>query len=611
MTFDKAEGNADYQQDPKFFKTIGDNELEQHPANAFLALTEKGFQSFREKEKQQAEKARKEKGRKKTTKKEALFSTTAPVVEEEADNEEEQLPEENITKAGPIDDQDPHENAPEQLEDEHGCSVPRKRGRGKAAAPNNRIIAPSFINYENYEIGQRQHFFKNVGGDIMDVGRDANPTPKNLYLNQVVSNHNSAKNQPGDLDSDLVEQYHVHPIYGVAVQGSVNPDYDEVKKPTFKPQTASLPFNRCTMYVEKGANGERKTHQSSRSSWIDHAWKADDEVLSRIRMKKTLKSAGLFRERRRQRRVIDPELISAAENAIIEEAKQALIPPPDPAPAQVPAADPAPDPTPVPTPVPAPAPAPVPAPVPAPILAPVPAPTPVPLPVPAPAPVSAIIPPPVASTPQRTRQYDPVRDSTRTTTYQTPYSQPGSSSQGRYAPQPSSGFARSRLDELASYALSDMRTEPPISDVRSEPIPHVQHMQNLPRDTRPSTQQFYQPTLMQIQGPPINSFPSMQTPAMQSPSSMQGHMGSSFPPPQIMYAQPPPPQYQSPQFHHGYQQPTAHYQHQPPQQQSPRMGSGPASGSGLRELRPAAKRTTGPHAPGWSPYGAPANNGSR
>jgi len=178
MTFDKAEGNADYQQDPKFFKTIGDNELEQHPANAFLALTEKGFQSFREKEKQQAEKARKEKGRKKTTKKEALFSTTAPVVEEEADNEEEQLPEENITKAGPIDDQDPHENAPEQLEDEHGCSVPRKRGRGKAAAPNNRIIAPSFINYENYEIGQRQHFFKNVGGDIMDVGRDANPTPK-------------------------------------------------------------------------------------------------------------------------------------------------------------------------------------------------------------------------------------------------------------------------------------------------------------------------------------------------------------------------------------------------------------------------------------------------
>lgn len=550
-SFDEARGNQNFRQDAKHHETNGDNRLEQHPANQWLMLSDQGKQAFRLSERSELETARKEKGRKKATKKEALFTTVAPIIEDEVENEKEQTPEEPAIMVDE-DDEDPHENAAEQPLDEHGCAVPRKRGRGKAAAPNNRIIAPSLVTYDDDEIGQRQHVFKNINGERVDVGRDANPTPKNLYLNQVVSNHNSAKNKPGDLDQNLVDSHKVHPIFGVPIKDSINPDYEHLEDVTFAPGV---------MFIETDKNGQRKVIQTSRSAWIDHTYKTSDKISKLIHLRQNFKDRAIqdgFYEKldledrpdqpvapvapvAREKQVIDPALIAAAQDALEEVRKAAVAAPPQ-----------------------------------------------------------LVASSPMVSTPQRTQQYDPVRDSTRTTTYQTPYGQAGNFNQSRFTQRQPFSHSVDRLGELADAAS------------RAAPLPVM-------RNEAP------QPSMMPSFERSNNPF--SHPPAMHATGPMQTHMAPPFPPQQMppqpvppqsmMYGPPPHQQYQSAPYYITHHSAPQYQPSQPPphvqfQQQSPHMGHAPASGSGLRELRPAVAKSRQPQpppppppAPGWNPYGAP------
>jgi hypothetical protein len=381
----------------------------------------------------------------------------------------------------------------------------------------------------------------------VDIGRDPHPKPRNLHLNQVVSNHNSAKNKPGDLDADLVEQYKVHPRLGVAIQGSVNPDFDEVEKPTFPPPSYCIKqvSNSSIMLVEEGHDGERRIHHVSRGALVSDAQKDSDALMAQIRMHNLLKAAGDFEAQVvYEIGVIDPELIEAANSAVLEDAKPV-----------------------VPSPVP-------------------------------------FVPSPVAPSPQRHHHYDPVRDVMGPRSYVTPYGRQAPPSQGRSGPTPIS-HPPGRIGELADVALRP--PEPP--EIRTK-IPTHKEIFGFERHNNPFS------SLTPIQG------------------SIHGPMGPPPPFQQMIYATPQQQQYPAPQFYHSHQ-PAPQYSPSQPQQQSPRMNSGPLSGSGLRQLLPAQPRPSlttsqppfqvplqappppqGQQPPpvqpfSWSPYGGPGPHAPR
>lgn len=427
MHLNKNKMSDIYEQDPSQHSAIGDTPYEQHPANFWLSLSHKGKQSLTQMNEVRARDLAiwvKEKKKKKT--KDSLFSTNhAAAYIEEDGNDEEPEPEEVVAtvNAGVADVDDPYENAAAQSEDEHGFQVPRKRAYGNGEPPSNRIVGPSYIQYDDDEIGQRVHVLKRINREWVDIGTDANPTPKKLHYNQVASHHNAARSVPEDFFDVMVEQHGLHPRFGLPMTGSANPDHDEIESPYFKPPTnwtKPLPGSRPVTIVEKSRNGTRKVFQTSTSEWIHTTEEDFEEAASKCHMQKLLQQWGYFADQNpdgQQPEVIDPMLVQAAEDARLEDEREAAMPKATVAPLQLP----------IPTP----------------------------------------------PQPQRTQQYDPVRDSAGSSGYDSPYARPAPNRTSR--PQPYS-HPPGRIGELADTALNDAipRVAMPPPPPPPPPPPHYQ-----------------------------------------------------------------------------------------------------------------------------------------
>lgn len=583
VDYEHARGNPLFKQNPIDFKTLGDTEDVQNATNYFLSLSEKGLLAHERENKQAIDLMKKEKGKKHVTNKDSLFGKKAKDLAEESGNEDEQATEQ-AAKKEILEKQsrsDSENSAPEQVEDEYGCSVPHKKGRGKAAYPNNRIVLPPFVHFDedardenNGDIGIRKHTFKTLNGEIVPAARDANPNPERFYVNQVVSQHNSAKNVLGDLDEHIVKQYQVHPVFGVGIMGSLNPDEDDPEHPTFAPKTpfaGKHPENSSTMIIHHHRDGRRTIKYTSKLQALQQALKDNDHFLEQVRMRMELEKAGEFEQLVHfSEQVVDLQLVEAVDEAAKEAATEA---------ARIRQQE---------------------------ILA-----AQVPIPVAAPA----------FTPPQRTRQYDPVRDSTTSVPYQTPYAQPGQ--QSRYSiPAPIVVHPPGQLGALAQAAemahFSAMRSVHPLPDTRPPPNPFTAGPSSI-HGSGPPLQPMRSPVTGYIQITP-QGYGAPNATSIYAPTQFpQQYPAPSFtfypqqppPPPQYLsYAQPPVPQ------------PPPRSQEMLHQPVSPKKEHFATSAGGLRELRPAATKSRAPQRPSskqgppppppppvpvtsWSPYGAP------
>ncbi|KAE8446670.1 hypothetical protein EG329_011713 [Mollisiaceae sp. DMI_Dod_QoI] len=310
--------------------TLGDTEYEQHPANYWRALNSKQKkEALKERDFLMRKKISDATDPKKTNKRkrEALFQPVQAHVtmEDEEDQDEEEEPEEpsgadtpathapthkklfgqGAPAVVPTDDYYDSSDAEEYAEDAHGVSVPRKKRRHNAVKPvNNRIMVPPSFQFEDWEIGQRQHYFKkasekdlsgNMQTSFAYLGMDRTANREHVFLDQRANACNSANLKPEDFDQRIVETHHLHPKFGVPIPGSTNPDHDEVDEPYFeartkKPGDLPLPASKRVLEIYDGGS-RRKMFHSSRN-WGQEVEASGADHSGRVKMFRLLRAAG-------------------------------------------------------------------------------------------------------------------------------------------------------------------------------------------------------------------------------------------------------------------------------------------------------------------------------
>ncbi|KAI9051611.1 hypothetical protein LZ554_004655 [Drepanopeziza brunnea f. sp. 'monogermtubi'] len=290
--------------------THGDNDYEQHPANWWEAKSKKEKAAILRKQAENvAERERLQRGdRRKKGGRQALFQPNAQQetaeggeAAAEPEDDAEEKPEEEVVEApaeslpptvpgSPDDETEPNVNedadsdARPQETDEYGVSIPHKRVRRDQPPPYNRIQASAPVEFEPHEIGLRQtHYQKQPDGTHKKLGRDIDPNPKNgkVYYDQRQGRYNAGKNQPEDLDQEIVAAHNLHPRLGLPIAGSVNPRHDECPEPYFpKPTDWTQPWENSNpvMFVHTALDGTRSISRTSRSEWMYRAQRAFDQL---------------------------------------------------------------------------------------------------------------------------------------------------------------------------------------------------------------------------------------------------------------------------------------------------------------------------------------------
>jgi hypothetical protein len=326
-----------------------------HPTDWWASLSDEAKNEYEaQRRKRLAEankKSKKPRGDSLQHKKTSLYDTTAP-------QEENVLPDSTsaVPTPGETSEREASEtetDGQEQPKDKFGVFVPKKPGTRNLYLPENRIVVEPPFKFDEDEIGIRIHHVKrNNKNELTSAGMDPFPNPKKLFLDQRARYLNSTKNRPEDLDQVKVQEFGVHPIYGVPVKGDRNPDFEEGATQTFKGQTdwsePLLPTQPIIFIQEvRGKNSlfddEKKVFRTSRSTWMLQTERDFEEVASKSKMARVLESMGV-REPRPKRpvtitkkplepQVIEPSLIQAASNALVEVNKPAAVfSPPVPAP---------------------------------------------------------------------------------------------------------------------------------------------------------------------------------------------------------------------------------------------------------------------------------------
>lgn len=181
-------------------------------------------------------------------------------------------------------------NGEEQPTDQYGVKVPKKPTPRNGEAPQNRIVTETPVKFDSDEIGIRKHHIrKNNKNEHQYLGMDPDPNPKKLHLDQVARGYNSARNKREDLDEHIVKAFNIHPIYGVPLPRSQNPDWTEdIPQEAFPPPndwSQDFPLTNPLILIEekpstKGLLDEDKTiFLTSRSEWIrktDNEWEELD-----------------------------------------------------------------------------------------------------------------------------------------------------------------------------------------------------------------------------------------------------------------------------------------------------------------------------------------------
>ena len=326
-----------------------------HPRDWFDSLSKEAQADYYlQREKRLIEKDKKSRKAKTDStqhKKTSLYDTTAP-------QEDGRLPETASVAPTPgetseRDESGTETDGQEQPKDRFGVFVPKKPVTRNGFMPENRIVAEPYFKFDDDEIGIRIHHVKrNNKNELVYAGMDPFPNPKKFFYDQRARYLNSTKNRPEDLDQAKVQEFGVHPIYGLPVKGTKNPDYEEGKTQTFNGQTnwsePLLPTQPVVfIQEERGKNSlfddEKKVFHSSRSTWMVQTKKDSDEVEPKSKMTRILEAMGVKEPRPKRPvtvtklpsvpQVIEPSLIEAASNALIEVNKPApavFSPPPPP-----------------------------------------------------------------------------------------------------------------------------------------------------------------------------------------------------------------------------------------------------------------------------------------
>lgn len=150
------------------------------------------------------------------------------------------------------------------LRDKYGVYLPNKPAPRNGAPPQNKFMVKPAFEFEPEEIGIRLHHEKrNNRSDHFPAGIDADPTPKNFHFDQFARGHNSAHNKADDLDPELVAKHKVHPVYGLPIPGSVNPD------PAPKDWSAPLPRPNPVVFYTQTTTAVDTFHTSRSVQMIE------------------------------------------------------------------------------------------------------------------------------------------------------------------------------------------------------------------------------------------------------------------------------------------------------------------------------------------------------
>lgn len=220
-----------------------------------------------------------------------------------------------------------------ELADKYGLYLPKKPTPRNGDAPQNRFVLDPHFTYEDYEIGIREHHHKrNNKNELFFIGIDPQPNPKKFHYDHVARALNSANNKTEDLDQDLVSEYKVHPQYGFAVKGSVNPDWSESS--SFMPPrdwSELLPESKSLVFIEDGEHNEyihdheKPAWHNSRSNWMVKTDRSFDEETSREKVTRVLEAMNAREEeeeksgvKKNKGMVIDLSLLEASNEGLSE-----------------------------------------------------------------------------------------------------------------------------------------------------------------------------------------------------------------------------------------------------------------------------------------------------
>ncbi|KAL5326506.1 hypothetical protein ACEPPN_004192 [Leptodophora sp. 'Broadleaf-Isolate-01'] len=341
--------------------TSGDNDYEQHPANWWQAKSKKERVAILRKQAEcVAEKERIHRkemgGRAKKGGRQALFQPggqqeTAEGGEgaelaAEGDEDGDDQPEEDVIAVeGPSRPPTREGSSPEGIDpnvsedvedsdalpqevDEFGVSIPRKKIRRDQPAAYNRIVVDAPVTFEPHEIGLRKtHMLRQPDGSFKKLGRDVDPNPASgkFYFEQRQGRYNAGKNQPDDLDQEIVSTHKLHPRLGLPLPGSLNPDRPECEDPYFKDRTdwgAEWKNTNPVMFIHHNSDGTKTISRTSRSEWLYRSERAFSQIPTTEKMANLLAESGDLESR--PATPVTPEPPQIIANDLIEAVEAAV-----------------------------------------------------------------------------------------------------------------------------------------------------------------------------------------------------------------------------------------------------------------------------------------------
>ncbi|POS84081.1 hypothetical protein EPUL_005509 [Erysiphe pulchra] len=349
--------------DGKSIQKLGDNLLEQHPANFWASCSDEKKRKLTNQLVSTIEKNRKitqnEKygicRKRSGTANSLLNLSTASAIETEIEEDDPQLDEPSTAHdANTQDDQENiyelSDDAAELPLDSYGVRIPKKKMRaGTGIRPNNYIVTPRSFNFMDaegqvlqdgsigiQEIGIRTWTTrKNIRNRDYYIGCSVSPNPDNFYIPQRVGDVNSGNNTLEDMESvkHITETHKTHPKLGVVLPESINYDYQDLKDPYFPPPTCkNYPVKNLKqhMIIQENSDGTTTVFKIPRS-WIHQTNKDFENITSRKRVADVLgqidnldKPVQHSPEPVTKPAGIDPDLISAVSAALEENEKNML-----------------------------------------------------------------------------------------------------------------------------------------------------------------------------------------------------------------------------------------------------------------------------------------------
>ncbi|CCU81809.1 hypothetical protein BGHDH14_bghG005483000001001 [Blumeria hordei DH14] len=277
----------------------GDNLLEQHPANFWESLSDAQKKAITLQHdsiiQANTKKAQDEKlgiFQKQSATTSRLFNPSAvPGMVMDVDEDDIQLDDLALnTDTAAHDEQnqatDFSDDAAEMPLDQYGVRIPKRKFRATSKVrPNNHMVVPPAFNFEDaegqiledgsvgiQEIGFRSWTTKNIRNRDYFIGSDTSPNPKFFFLPQRVGDINSGNNTIEDMRhvAHIAHTHKLHPLLGIVLPGSINPDYCEINDPYFPPpsdRTQPLELCKPHLIIQDNSDGTKTVSRAQRS-WI-------------------------------------------------------------------------------------------------------------------------------------------------------------------------------------------------------------------------------------------------------------------------------------------------------------------------------------------------------